>query len=98
MAMTLELPLLRRQLNRLLVILEERGGATVQLHEDHYWSLETSELFSLEAVPTPSAGSLSDDVDELTAMASRPDDLLVPWHDLKHLIGLLEVLARHDLP
>jgi hypothetical protein len=98
MAMALELPLLRRQLNRLLVILEERGGATVQLHEELYWALETSEMFCLESVPAPSAGQLSDDVDELTAMASRPDDLLVPWHDLKHLIGLLEVLARRDLP
>jgi hypothetical protein len=89
---------LRRQLNRLLVILEERGGATVQLHEELYWVLETSAMFCLESVPTPSAGQLSDDVDELTAMASRPDDLLVPWHELKHLIGLLEVLARRDLP
>jgi hypothetical protein len=98
MAMALELPLLRRQLNRLLVILEERDGATVQLHEEHYWALETSEMFCLDAVPIPSAGQVSDDVDELTAMATRPDDLLVPWHELKHLIGLLEALARRDLP
>jgi hypothetical protein len=97
MAMALELPLLRRQLNRLLVLLEERGGATVQLREELYWVLETSEMFSLESVPAPSAGQLSDDIDELTAMASRPDDILVPWHDLKHLIGLLEALASRDL-
>jgi hypothetical protein len=98
MATALELPLLRRQLDRLLVMLEERGGATIQFDEDLYWVLETSQLFSLESTPAPSIGQLSDDADELTAMASRPDDLLVPWHDLKHLIGLLEVLARRDVP
>jgi hypothetical protein len=97
MVTTLDVPLLRRQLDRILMIVERRGGATVELDADHYWILETSEMFVLDSIPAPNAGQLSDDVDELTAMASRPDDDLVPWHDLKHLIGLLETLACRDL-
>ena len=55
-------------------------------------------MFSRESMPVPNAGQLSDDVAELTAMASRPRDELVPWHDLKHLIGVLEAVAHRDLP
>src|SRR5262249_59852779 len=83
MTTRLDLPSLRHQLDRLLLLLEERSGATIELKANHYWLLETSEMFCLDSVPAPDAGLLSDDVDELTAMASRPDEDLVPWHDLK---------------
>jgi hypothetical protein len=77
--------------------MEERYGAAIEFDADPYW-LETTEMFCLDSVPAPNAGQLSDDAHELTAMASRPDDVLIPWHDLKHLIGLLEALVHRDLP
>ena len=98
MTTRLDVPLLRHQLDRLLLVLEECCGATIEFDADLYWLLETSEMFCLDSVPAVRAGQLSDDIDELTAMASRPDKFLVPWHDLKHLIGLLEALAHGDLP
>lgn len=90
--------LLRSQLDRVLLTLEQRSGAMIALNIDTYWLLETSDMFSLDSVPAPNMGDLSDDIDELIAMVSRPDDELVPWHDLKHLIGLLEAVAHQDLP
>lgn len=98
MTTRIELRLLRSQLDRVLLTIEQRSGATIALDSDTYWLLETSDMFSLDGVPAPNVGELSDDIDELTAMVSRPDDDLVPWHDLKHLIGLLEAVAYHDLP
>ncbi|MHC9291289.1 hypothetical protein ACRCUN_02425 [Mycobacterium sp. LTG2003] len=98
MTTTIDLSVLRRQLDRVLSLLEQRHGSTVEFNADFYWLLETADMFSRESVPAPNAGQLSDDVAELTAMAARPDDELVPWHDLKHLIGLLEAVAHRDLP
>ena len=98
MTTRLELAALRSQLDRLLRVIEERHGAVIDLDVDSYWLLETKDMFSLDRVPTPNAGGVSDDAEELESMVSRLDEDLVPWHELKHLIGLLEALALRDLP
>ena len=89
----LELAVLRSQLDRLLRVVEERHGAIIDLQVDSYWLLETDEMFSLDRVPAPGVGEVSDDAEELEDMVSRLDEDLTPWHELKHLIGLLEALA-----
>ena len=89
---------MRSQLDRLLRVVEERHGAIIDLQVDSYWLLETNAVFSLDRVPTPNVGEVSDDAEELVNMVSRPDEDLTPWHELKHLIGRLEALALRDLP
>lgn len=98
MATTVDLRLLRTQLDRVLAAIEERSGSTVEIDGDHYWLVESRDLFDLTKVPTPGVGQISDDAQELQAMAERSPEDLTPWHDLKHLAGLLEALAARDLP
>lgn len=93
----LDLRLLRRELDRLLAEVETRRGSIVGIEADHYWLLESSEMFDVLSDAAPAVGQISDDLSELEQMASRADHDLVPWHDLKHLIGLLEALAASDL-
>lgn len=54
-------------------------------------------MFDVLTDAVPNVGQISDDVAELEGMASRADGDLVPWRDLKHLIGLLEAIAASDL-
>jgi hypothetical protein len=79
-------------------VVEVRHGAVIDLQIDSYWLVETDERFSLDGVPTPGVGDVSDDADELEDMVSRLDEDLTPWHELKHLIGLLEALVLLDRP
>ena len=97
MTTRIELAVLRSQLYRLLRVIEERHGAVVDVQVDHHWLLDTYEMFSSDQPPTPDAGSVSDDAQSLEDMLSMTDEELLPWHELKHLIGLLEALAFRDL-
>lgn len=92
------LALLREQLDRLLRAVEARDGEAIEIDADYYWLLESREAFALDRPAIASAGQISDDIDELHNMAAREDDDLIPWHDLKHLIGLLEAIAARDRP
>ena len=79
MTISLELAVLRSQLDRLLRVVEERHGAIIDLKVDSYWLLETNAVFSLDRVPTPNRREVSDDAEELVDMVSRPDEDLTPW-------------------
>lgn len=93
-----ELALLRSELDRVLREVEARYGPSVETTESLYWALPPGEQVSFDSEPTPSVGDLSDDVSELTALSGRLDSEIVPWHDLRHLVALLELVARRDLP
>ena len=89
---------LRRALDRVLGTVEERHGDVMTLSADYYWVLPPEVAYDL-AVPDTSRltmGQLSDDVDELAGMADA--EHVEPWHDLAHLVGILQRIAAQDLP
>lgn len=96
MTTRIELRLLRKQLDRVLTAVEQRHGPVIQVDADDYWLIESPEKFDLRKDAEHSVGTLTDDAEELAGMAERSADELIPWHDLNHLVGLLEALAAHD--
>ena len=92
---------LRQALVSLLGEIEKRHGTVIDLDADHYWTIGPWDSFSLDAdeVPEPTVGQLSDDVRSMRDMLTEsPDRTAVVWHDLTHVIGILNRLAALDLP
>ncbi|MEU8219898.1 hypothetical protein AB0C47_29495 [Micromonospora taraxaci] len=95
---------LRRVCGKLLDVVEEQFGAEIDLGRidvDFYWNIDLRSAFDLYGAPEAGIdlGQSSDDVAELRALLRRPaDDVLVLWHDLQHLAGVLRLLAYLDLP
>jgi hypothetical protein len=90
---------LRRGLFILLEAVERQYGAVVDLDADYYWTVGPQDAFRFEAsgVPEPTAGQLTDDIDSLRDMlAGEADRPLVVWHDMAHVIGILNRLAALD--
>lgn len=98
MATRIDVPLLREQLHRVLLEVEAQHGSHVELDADHYWLVESAAALDLNRAPDLAVGQLSDDAAQLREMASRASDELLLWHDLKHLVGLLDALAAVDSP
>jgi hypothetical protein len=92
---------LRQALTQLLDAVERRHGPTVDLDTDHYWTIGPADAFRFDAAdgPEPTVGQLTDDVQSMRAMleATR-DGPAVVWHDLAHVVGILNRLAALDLP
>lgn len=92
---------LQQALAVLLGEVERRHGLFVDLNADHYWTIAPSDSFRVgtEEVPQPTVGQLSDDIqsmrDMLTGSRERAPIL---WHDLAHVIGILNRLAALDFP
>lgn len=99
--LVLNMRTLRQGLEQVLGAAEVRFGSEVELGADYYWQLPLERLYDLD---TPSEGELhlgqlSDDLESLDDLLDRdPDDGVVVWHDLGHVIGLLQRLAALDLP
>jgi hypothetical protein len=89
---------LRQALARLLDSADARFGPSVDLDADHYWSINAGDAFALELEPSPQVGQLSDDVASVREFLSRDDGEVFIWHDLQHVIGVLQRLASLDLP
>lgn len=98
---TLSLRELRQVLDRLLGTLEEQHGRDeVEVTADHYWALDPGDTYKLGQVPDPArlmVGQLSDDLAELRVMATSGDPPVI-WHDLSHVLGILQWLAARDRP
>jgi hypothetical protein len=97
---TVSLAQLQHVLDRVLGELARRHGDEVELTADHYWVIDPRAAYDLTAAPSIeqlTLGQLSDDLTEVAAL-SAAQDVLVPWHDLAHVIGVLQRLAAQDLP
>ena len=97
---TVSLVQLRRVLDRVLDDLSARHGDEIELTADHYWVLDPRAAYDLTATPSVeqlTVGQLSDDLAEVASL-SATDDPSSPWHDLAHVIGILQRLAAQDLP
>src|SRR3954451_5208334 len=87
---------LQEAASRLLDAAQRRFGATLELGADEYWSLWPSEAFDAATEPPLLRGSLVDDVDTVRELLRRTDpseDETLLWHDLNHLIGVLQRIA-----
>ncbi len=99
--MVLSLRELRQVLDRLVAAMEEaNGGDEIEVTEDLYWLLDPSDIYAVYGTPDPARmtlGQLSDDVAELRGMADASDPPVI-WHDLAHVVGVLQWLAARDRP
>jgi hypothetical protein len=86
---------LRNALERLRVSASEQFGPSVDLDADQYWWIETDEAFDLTREPSVVAGGLSDDVSSMREMMNRE---VVLWHDLDHVIGILQRISSLSRP
>jgi hypothetical protein len=96
---TVDLGHLRAALARVLDDVEAQFGSTLDLGADHYWTVDPRWAFdpSVEPSKALTVAQLSDDVEEVRRLATRPDDPTI-WHDLAHIIGVLSRIAALDLP
>lgn len=99
--MTVSLSQLRQVLNRLLDdVVERNGGDEIELDADYYWMLDPLDTYDASESPAAARmtlGQLSDDLVELSAMATTSDPPVI-WHDLAHVVGILQWLAVRDRP
>ncbi|MCW2743847.1 MAG: hypothetical protein JWM48_397 [Mycobacterium sp.] len=91
---------LRLALDRVLTAVQAEQGDSISLSADHYWALNpraTYEVYETPKEPDFTIGQLSDDIATLDEIL-RPDQIVSTWHDLQHLVGILQRLAAQDLP
>lgn len=97
-AIAIDLADLRAALGRLLDAATDRFGPTLLLEADHYWTLNVADRFNLAREPAVEAGQLSDDVAEVHELLARAEGEVFLWHDLEHVVGILQRIADLDLP
>lgn len=104
-SITVSVPQLQAALDRVLGTVQDKYGSTIDLGADMYYVVPPSSAYEVGVTPEPSTltlGSLADDVELVEELASQGDSLdrpdLIIWHDLTHLVGVLQRLAALDLP
>jgi hypothetical protein len=91
----------RKALASLLDEIERRHGPVVELDADYYWTIGPWDSFRVDTgdVPQPTMGELTDDIQSMRDMLTGSEDrAVVVWHDLAHVIGILNRLAALDHP
>lgn len=96
-------PVLRRVVGLLFDELEKQHGAQIELDADLYHVLPPEAMFSPGDVPDGhecTLGSLVDDMATLREIAVQVpgERMVVLWHDLAHISGILQRLAALDRP
>lgn len=98
---------LRTSLERVLGEVQRRHGDEVDLTADAYWVLPAKHAYGQGGPPPAEVhtlGSLVDDLKTVRELATEDREAVgaaadvVVWHDLAHLIGVLQRLAALDLP
>ena len=62
------------------------------------WAVEPNAAFDLEEDPPVAVGQLSDDVATVRELLTRDDAEVFLWHDLEHVIGILQRIASLARP
>jgi hypothetical protein len=91
----------RTALASLLDEIERRHGRVVELDADYYWTIAPRDSFGGDAgdVPQSTIGQLTDDIQSMRDILTRSEDrAVVVWHDLAHIIGILNRFAALDHP
>ena len=97
----LDLEKLRRALAVVLDEVEHRFGTQIDLPVDYYTTVDIDDAFLAEVPKAEDwlLGQVTDDLDEMDDILARsadPEDMIFPWHDLEHLIGILRAVAHLD--
>ncbi len=84
----------------LVAEIERTHGEVIELRGNYYWELGAEAAFLSHEAPTATdVCDLEDDVTSTLELLNRPtDEIVVVWHDLSHLIGILRIIAAMDLP
>ena len=81
----------------MLDAVEQRFGPTVRLGVDGYQGLFSPAMFAADgSEPEVMGRSLNDDVASIREVVERGDlseDELLLWHDLNHLVGILQRIS-----
>ena len=87
---------LREATARLLDAADRRFGSTVRLGADAYWGTFSPDVF-YDTEPEVMGRLLSDDVNSIRELINRSQDAeeddLMLWHDLNHLVGIIQRLS-----
>jgi hypothetical protein len=99
----LKLADLRRVCSLLLDEVECQYGDQIDLADvpaDYYWNMELAAAFGMTQTPEAhiDCGQSTDDVEEISELARGSREMIVLWHDLGHLAGVMRLLAFLDLP
>jgi hypothetical protein len=85
---------LRQAVRVLLDHVEDQFGSEIDLAADYYWEVDLGMAYDpaldAESSTAVTAGQLADDVDSVRQMlrehSEDPDDALIVWHDLAHVV------------
>jgi len=88
----------REALDRILAAAAVELGSSVDLDADHYWWIDTRDAFDLSQEPSLEAAQLSDDVTSMREMLNRGDNEVIVWHDLDHVIGIVQRISALAKP
>jgi hypothetical protein len=93
---------LRAAVTRILDASERQFGPEIDLGNvpfGYRWELDLREVFNVGSEPgSPALGDLNEDLQETLQLLGRPEDETFIWHDVSHVVGLLQLLAVLDLP
>ncbi|WP_459642371.1 hypothetical protein [Kineococcus sp. NUM-3379] len=102
---SVSMSVLRTALDRVLDEVQRRHGEVIDLDADLYYVLPKESVYRPGVTPDGEActlASLVDDLDTIRELAAgRPDEdgadpEVTVWHDLAHLVGVLQRLAALD--
>jgi hypothetical protein len=99
----LKLADLRRVCSLLLDEVERRYGDQIDMADgpaDYYWNMNLAAAFGMTQTPEDhiDCGQSTDDVAEVSELARGSRAMIVLWHDLEHLAGVMRLLAFLDRP
>jgi hypothetical protein len=89
---------IRAAVDRVLDAVERKHGPSLVLDHDYYWALPVKDSFDIYggAQPALTTGQLSDDVAGVRELLTS-GEVLSPWHELAHLVGVLRAIEALDL-
>lgn len=83
---------IRAALGMVLDAVERDHGSELTFEHDYYWNLPVASSFDVtEPDPTLTAGQLSEDIAETRGLVIAAE-VVAPWHDLAHLVGVLRAV------
>lgn len=90
---------IRVAVNRVLGAVERDHGPILRLPGNQYWTLPVAAAFDPHSDKVMTVGQLGDDVDAVRELSvSTDDDVVAPWDELAHVVGVLRAVERLVLP
>jgi hypothetical protein len=89
---------IRAALTAVLDAVQRTHGSDLVFDHDYYWALPVEASFDMnQPAPTLTAGQISDDVASVRGLL-HSREVVSPWHELGHLVGVLRAVEALDRP